>query len=255
MHLETERCSFLEATVDFQEEKKPVGQENYLLPGQTYTISLDLELPTDETNRKTGMFVTCLKLEAANGRILNKDDTCRSAILPHRTSVSRGLRSLNPFSNSGGEESLSIEFLDNFKDDAFAPVTKAHLEIQSRYIGISRAYLRLHAHFDGFRYLMYHYPISSGIFGITFISIFLVSMLFLVIGKMLDPVVVSNFEKTSNAGSAAPKRSTCEIPSRLEKCPNFGKIVEKIEKLKDDSKTNSDENSTFRQRSFNSHED
>ena len=180
-----ERCSFLKASVDIPQD------DHSLTLGNSYSISLDLELPTDDMNKKAGMFIICLKLENADGIEFSKEASCQSSVLPHRSSVSRTLRSLMPFYNYGGEEFLSVEFVENF------PAAKAHLEIKSRYLGISKASLRLHAHFKGLRYLMYHYPMTCGIVGVTFVLIFLISMVFLILGKMLDPVIVSSFERTS----------------------------------------------------------
>merc|ERR1712018_218007 len=106
------------------------------------------------------------------------------------TSLSRFVsKLLFPLENSGGKETISIEFFGYFKDDIVAPAAKAYLQIKSRYLGVSKAWLRLHAHFHGLPFFMYHYPITSGLVGVTFISIFLLSVLFLVLGKMLDPIV------------------------------------------------------------------
>jgi hypothetical protein len=80
-----------------------------------------------------------------------------------------------------------------FQDNVHAPVSKAILEVKSRTLGISKAWLRLHAHFRGLRYLMYHYPLTSGIVGITSISIFLFSMLLLAFSKVVDPIQVKCF--------------------------------------------------------------
>ena len=206
-----DRCSFLKASLDFQLEKSKS-------PHQNFSLSLELQLPSDDINKNVGMFMTCLKLETEK-----KDKRiCQSAILPHRTTVFRALWSLWPFYNYGGEEYLSVEFFDSFQDDISSPIVRAHLEIQSRYLGVTKAWLRCHAHFQGLRYLMYHYYITSLIIGMTFISILIFSLLFLLIGKMLDPVKVTNFE-------AIDKR---ELVTRLEKCPAFGKLMDKIEKSK-----------------------
>jgi hypothetical protein len=39
-----DRCSFLKAIVDFKLDQLPLGKENYLMLGQTYSISLDIEV-------------------------------------------------------------------------------------------------------------------------------------------------------------------------------------------------------------------
>jgi len=237
-----ERCSFLKASVEIPQD------DHSLTLGQSYSISLDLELPTDDMNKKAGMFIICLKLENADGIEFSKEASCQSSVLPHRSSVSRTLRSLMPFYNYGGEEFLSVEFVENF------PAAKAHLEIKSRYLGISKASLRLHAHFKGLRYLMYHYPMTCGIVGVTFVLIFLISMVFLILGKMLDPVIVSSFERTSVPTTQTSSGMASEPKRRLERCPNFGKL--KIEKSKEGHNEDiaSDEE-ILRKRQCNLHED
>lgn len=167
------------------------------------------------------MFISCITLESISGETI-KSDVCKSSVLPYRTDLQRNLWSIIPFSNSGaGEESLSIEFFNSFQDDINAPVSKAQLQIQSRYLGISKALLRIHSHFRGLRFLMYHYPIASCVVGMMFISIFLFSMLFLVLGIMLDPVQTSDHHKTRPTGSN-------QVPQRLGNCPSFGKLAQKV---------------------------
>ena len=95
------RCSFLTAKIDFQENEALV-----LDPDEKYTLRLEMNLPSDEINRNVGMFMVCLHLKPLDqAEVIQK---CKSSILPHRTTVSRVLRSLVPFQNYGGEESLSI---------------------------------------------------------------------------------------------------------------------------------------------------
>ena len=58
---EKERCSFLKASVEIpQEDHHFHQQKNDLTLGHSYSISLDLELPTDDMNKKAGMFIICL---------------------------------------------------------------------------------------------------------------------------------------------------------------------------------------------------
>lgn len=259
---EKERCSFLSATIDFQSLDHHKNNENYLMADQIYSISLDLELPLDDINQSIGMFMACLDLETKEGHSIEKATTCNSghAMASTTTSITRFINKLllHGLDNSGaGKEAISIEFFGHFKDDILTPAAKAHLQIKSRYLGVSKAWLRLHAHFHGLRFFMYHYPISSGLVGITFISIFLLSILFLVLGKMLDPVVITEYETSSSESiSALVKKgcSSCEVPNRLERCPNFSKIAEKVVKSKHEE--DDDENVVIsRKRQDNLHED
>ena len=177
-----------------------------------------MTLPTDEINRSHGMFMVCLRLRKNDDEEMSQN--CKSSILPHRTSVSRVLRSLIPFNNYGGEETLSIEFTGQLQ--ASIPYLEAHVEVQSKTVGISSSYLYIHPQFSGLSYFMYHAPISSGIAGITFISIILISLLFLMIGASVDPVQVSHYQREEKPNHMA----------NLKKCPNFDKLVSKVSKGK-----------------------
>lgn len=216
---EQPRCSWISAKIDFQDEKL------VLEPNEKYTLRLELNLPSDEINRNTGMFIVCLNLKPLEAEVIQK---CKSSILPHRTSISRLLRSLFPFQNYGGEESLSIEFYSQMqRSENSAPITEAEIVVQSKSLGISDASFHIHAHFTGISHFMYHYPISSGIAGITIISIVLVSLLFLLIGASVDPVQVSAFQyQNCNTATEDSPRST------LNKCPNFGRLVNRVNKEK-----------------------
>merc|ERR1719270_1035388 len=66
IEFDRERCSFLKATVDFSQDDHDKNHENDLLKGNSYSISLDLDLPADEMNKKAGMFIICLQLESVN---------------------------------------------------------------------------------------------------------------------------------------------------------------------------------------------
>ena len=207
-----DRCSFLQASVDLQAEKLFLDQE------QKYSMRLEMTLPTDQINRNHGMFMVCIKLLKTNGDATNN---CKSSILPHRTSVSRALRSLIPFQNYGGEETLFIEFYSQLQADTSTPYVEAQVEVQSRTIGISSSNLYIHSHFTGLSYFMYHAPILAGITGITFISIILISLLFLLIGASVDPVQVSAYHREDKDHLA-----------QLRKSPQFDKLVNRVNREK-----------------------
>lgn len=47
------------------------------------------------------------------------------------------------------------------------PATDAYVEVRSRRLQVYSAKLQLQAHFSGLRHLMYHWPITSGIVGVS----------------------------------------------------------------------------------------
>ena len=87
---------YLKATVDFKKDEMPSYKGNFLLPDQMYSISLDMTIPTDQTNQNVGLFMVCLSLESSSHSQM-KPKICKSAILPFRTSIYRIMWSLIPF--------------------------------------------------------------------------------------------------------------------------------------------------------------
>ena len=86
----------IQAEFDFEEEKMPSNMDVFLIPEQKYSISLDLIVPRDKTNLQVGLFMTCLTLKNGNySQVMSK--ICKSAILPHRTSIYVLKWSLFPF--------------------------------------------------------------------------------------------------------------------------------------------------------------
>ena len=74
----------------------PSNMDVFLIPEQKYSISLDLIVPRDKTNLQVGLFMTCLTLKNGNhSQVMSK--ICKSAILPHRTSIYVLKWSLFPF--------------------------------------------------------------------------------------------------------------------------------------------------------------
>ena len=64
----TNKCSFPTANVSLS---------NPLLPGERYAVSLDLELPTSQSNRDAGMFVVCAEVVDQEGRGVMEQPACR----------------------------------------------------------------------------------------------------------------------------------------------------------------------------------
>ena len=74
----------------------PSNMDVFLIPEQKYSISLDLIVPRDKMNLQVGLFMTCLTLKNGNySQVMSK--ICKSAILPHRTSIYVLKWSLFPF--------------------------------------------------------------------------------------------------------------------------------------------------------------
>ncbi|XP_053824048.1 seipin isoform X1 [Vidua chalybeata] len=161
-----ELCSFPSANVSLLGEHR----EKVLLYGQLYRISLELELPESPVNRELGMFMVTLTCYGAGGRTLAT--AARSAMLHYRSRLLRALHTAafaGLFLSGFAEQSqtLELELMARYREDPYTPTVGALVEIRSRRVQLYGARLRVHAHFSGLRYLLYHFPLTSAVLGVA----------------------------------------------------------------------------------------
>ncbi|XP_058717450.1 seipin [Poecile atricapillus] len=161
-----ELCSFPSANVSLLGEHR----EKVLLYGQLYRISLELELPESPVNRELGMFMVRLRLYGNGGKTLAT--ASRSAMLHYRSRLLRALHTaafallfLSGFAEQS--QTLELELLGRYREDPYTPTVGALVEIQSRRVQLYGARLRVHAHFSGLRYLLYHFPLTCAVLGVA----------------------------------------------------------------------------------------
>ncbi|GAB5577990.1 seipin isoform X7 [Prionailurus iriomotensis] len=70
---------------------------------------------------------------------------------------------------------LEVELYPEYRENSYVPTTGAIIEIHSKRVQMYGAYLRIHAHFTGLRYLLYNFPMTCAFIGIasnfTFLSV------------------------------------------------------------------------------------
>ncbi|XP_073739680.1 seipin isoform X6 [Callorhinus ursinus] len=70
---------------------------------------------------------------------------------------------------------LEVELYSEYRENSYVPTTGAVIEIHSKRIQMYGAYLRIHAHFTGLRYLLYNFPMTCAFIGVasnfTFLSV------------------------------------------------------------------------------------
>lgn len=70
---------------------------------------------------------------------------------------------------------LEVELYSDYRENSYVPTTGAIIEIHSKRIQMYGAYLRIHAHFTGLRYLLYNFPMTCAFVGVasnfTFLSV------------------------------------------------------------------------------------
>ncbi|XP_042295152.1 seipin [Sceloporus undulatus] len=170
-----ELCSFPIANISFIKDSR---DQQVLMYGQPYRISLEMELPESPVNQDLGMFMVVISCYTKGGRIISS--SARSAMLHYRSSLLQILDTL-AFASlflagfTEQKQMLEVELFSDYKEDSYNPTVGAVIEIQTTKIQIYGAQLRIHAHFTGLRYLLYNFPMTSAILGVasnfTFLSV------------------------------------------------------------------------------------
>ncbi|XP_012666082.1 seipin isoform X1 [Otolemur garnettii] len=170
----TSLCSFPVANVSLAKG----GRDRVLMYGQPYRITLELELPESPVNQDLGMFLVTVSCYTRGGRIISTSS--RSVMLHYRSDLLQMLdtlvfSSLLLFGFAEQKQLLEVELYADYRENSYVPTTGAIIEIHSKRIQMYGAYLRIHAHFTGLRYLLYNFPMTCAFIGVasnfTFLSV------------------------------------------------------------------------------------
>ncbi|XP_038281222.1 seipin isoform X1 [Canis lupus familiaris] len=159
-----------------------IGDGGYLgqvlMYGQPYRVTLELELPESPVNQDLGMFLVTISCYTRGGRIISTSS--RSVMLHYRSDLLQMLdtlvfSSLLLFGFAEQKQLLEVELYSEYRENSYVPTTGAIIEIHSKRIQMYGAYLRIHAHFTGLRYLLYNFPMTCAFIGVasnfTFLSV------------------------------------------------------------------------------------
>ncbi|KAM8928945.1 seipin isoform 4-T6 [Lycaon pictus] len=167
-------CSFPVANVSLAKG----GRDRVLMYGQPYRVTLELELPESPVNQDLGMFLVTISCYTRGGRIISTSS--RSVMLHYRSDLLQMLdtlvfSSLLLFGFAEQKQLLEVELYSEYRENSYVPTTGAIIEIHSKRIQMYGAYLRIHAHFTGLRYLLYNFPMTCAFIGVasnfTFLSV------------------------------------------------------------------------------------
>ncbi|XP_023988993.1 seipin isoform X6 [Physeter macrocephalus] len=167
-------CSFPVANVSLAKG----GRDRVLMYGQPYRFTLELELPESPVNQDLGMFLVTISCYTRGGRIISTSS--RSVMLHYRSNLLQMLdtlvfSSLLLFGFAEQKQVLEVELYPEYRENSYVPTTGAIIEIHSKRIQLYGAYLRIHAHFTGLRYLLYNFPMTCAFVGVasnfTFLSV------------------------------------------------------------------------------------
>jgi len=175
VHLQFQPCKDTNARCSFPSAQLRLSRNQKLHQGQTYSISLKLEIPDSPVNEDHGMFMTCLQISSASGEQIG--ESCKSSIAQYRSPLLRSMETVtySPTLLTGWstqKQEVLINYFSNFQTDPRTPAEVITVEIKSKHLEVAEASLEIHAELKGLKYLMYHHPWISSFFGIsTFISI------------------------------------------------------------------------------------
>lgn len=167
-------CSFPVANVSLAKG----GRDRVLMYGQPYRVTLELELPESPVNQGLGMFLVTISCYTRGGRIISTSS--RSVMLHYRSDLLQMLdtlvfSSLLLFGFAEQKQLLEVELYPEYRENSYVPTTGAIIEVHSKRIQLYGAYLRIHAHFSGLRYLLYNFPMTCAFIGVasnfTFLSV------------------------------------------------------------------------------------
>ncbi|KAL0994104.1 hypothetical protein UPYG_G00117810 [Umbra pygmaea] len=127
-------CSFPVANISLLKN----GKDQVMIYGQSYQISLVLEMPESQVNQEIGMFMVKMSCYTNGGQTVAT--VARSAMLHYRS---------------------------DYKANSYQPTIGAVIEIQSRRVQVYSAQLRIHAFFTGIRYVLYNFPVISAVIGVA----------------------------------------------------------------------------------------
>ncbi|XP_076972067.1 seipin isoform X1 [Tamandua tetradactyla] len=166
-------CSFPVANVSLAKG----GRDRVLMYGQPYRVTLELELPESPVNQDLGMFMVTISCYTRGGRIISTSS--RSVMLHYRSDLLQTLdtlvfSSLLLFGLAEQKQLLEVELYSDYRENSYVPTTGVIIEIHSKRIQMYGAYLRIHAHFTGLRYLLYNFPMTCAFIGVASNFTFLV---------------------------------------------------------------------------------
>ncbi|KAM4621743.1 seipin-like [Polymixia lowei] len=197
------------------------GKNQAMTSGQAYQISLELEMPDSPANQELGMFMvrmTCYSREgrkvassARSARQLLSTGSSRFTMLRYRSGMLTTMKTLlflPAFLTGAAEQKqlLDVLIFSDYTDNPYAPSTTAIIEILSNKVQIYSAHLYIHAHFTGIRYLLFTFPLTSALVGVSSNFIFLSMLLVFSYMRLLLGVAGIPQQHRTDRGTSEERR-------------------------------------------------
>jgi len=182
IHLQFQPCEESSARCSFPNAQLILQRNQKLMQGQTYSISLNLEIPDSPVNENHGMFMTCLNISSISGQKIG--ESCKSSISQYRSPLLRIMEtvSYSPTLLTGWstqKQTILINYFSNFQTFPLTPAEVIDVVIKSKALEVTKASLEIHAELKGLRHLMYRHPWISSFLGVS-MNILILSTILLV---------------------------------------------------------------------------
>ncbi|XP_056133932.1 seipin-like [Lampris incognitus] len=202
-------CSYPTANISMQRNSK----NQVMVFGQSYRISLELDVPDSPANQELGMFMIRMTCYSAEGRVVVSSlrsatqlltaSSSRFTMLRYRSDLVRTAEMLLflPAYVTGvakQKQLLQVELFSDYTDNPYSPSVRAIVEILSSRVQIYSAQLYVHAHFTGITYLLFEFPLMSALLGICSNVIFLSFMLLFSYTRLLLGVTRTTQQSITN---------------------------------------------------------
>ena len=159
-----------------------LNKNQLMMIGQPYYINVHLDLPETPRNLDLGVFMVCINMKDKENIL--KSHACRSTMLRYKSPWFQMIKTIlyMPFYVLGLREEKQILDVEMFAKyvDTTNPVTDIYVEIQSKVIEFYGVSVHILAHFTGFRYIIFHFPVLSAFvgIGINFMVLSIIALLF-----------------------------------------------------------------------------
>jgi hypothetical protein len=119
-----------------------------------------------------------------------------------------------------GEQELSLKKERRFAIGSYLVSRAVSVILQTRYIDVYDAKLRIHAHFTSLRYLMYFYPVITSCLAVSFIGVILSSVLAVTWKRFFEASIVVKVDTLNDQRTRAR--------AALEKSPGQLKVIQRV---------------------------
>merc|ERR1719178_18408 len=231
VHLEFEPCNSTVEKCSNPIGTVRLGKGEPLVQGQTYSMSLMVEVPDTQANEDHGMFMSCLSIASRSGVMIER--SCKSSMLEYRSGLLRVMETLFFAPSlllgfSTQKQELQVDYFSQFETNPHTPGEVLTIEVLSKHIQVKEATMEIVAELRGLRYIMHRHPWISAFVGVgsnlaMLVMIILVSWTRFLTGdsntrattRGEETVKTEQEEETENLTAASDDNSTEDVPVEI----------------------------------------